>query len=168
MVFICSSFNSFSENQGDTNYWVRGYTHFNNNEPFAIYYDFYDSCFIAMVDLQPNQEAGYMVTIIDNKKNFFYVRFDYPDIGKAWIKKGDVGLHIRGLESYGDNNLIPIHKKPFLKSQITGYIIYPQHVPILDESNHWVYIKAIDKDNKEIEGWLAPSYQCGNPYTTCP
>ena len=50
-----------------------------------------------MVDLQAEQEAGYMVTIISQKKDFFFVRFDYPNIGQFWIKKGD----IVGRLSYG-------------------------------------------------------------------
>jgi len=44
----------------------------------------------------------------------------------------------------------------------------PQHVPILNTKRNWVYIEAIVEDGNEIEGWLAPFNQCGNPYSTCP
>lgn len=170
LLFIfcsCSKYHHFSQDLGYTKDGVHGYTHFKDNEPVAIYSNFYDSCFVEMVDLQPEQEAGYMVTILDKKKNFFYVRFDYPNIGKAWVKKGSIGLNIRGL-AYENKDSIPIHEKTCLKSRIIGYLVNPQTVPILDEGKHWVYIKAIDGDKNEIEGWLAPIYQCGNPYTTCP
>lgn len=166
IIFVCSC--TQCKLIGYTKNGIQGYTHFKNNEPFAIYSDCYDTCFVKMVDLQTEQEAGYMGTIISQKQGFFFVCFNYPNIGKFWIKKGDIGLNIRGLTSYDENISIPIHKKHCFNSQIVGNINSPQHVPILNIKRHWVYIEAIDKDGNEIEGWLAPIYQCGNPYTTCP
>lgn len=154
---------------GYTRDGIQGYTHFKNKEPFAIYSDCHDTCFVKMVDLQAEQEAGYMVTIISQKKDFFFVRFDYPNIGQFWIKKGDIGLNIRGLVSDDEKNTsVPIYKKPCFKSPIVANINSPQHVPILNTKRNWVYIEAIVEDGNEIEGWLAPFNQCGNPYTTCP
>ncbi len=167
VVCSCNQHKHISMDSPSIKDGVQGYTNFENNESFSIYSNYYDSCFIGKIGLQPEQEAGYMVTILDKKKDFFFVRFDYPDIGKNWIKKGEIGLNIRGLASYADQNSIPIHKKPHSKSHIIGFIVKPQEVPILDEKCHWVYIKAIDENSKEIKGWLAPMYQCGDPYTTC-
>ena len=167
-IFLVSSCTQHKQ-LGYTSNGIQGYTHFKNKEPFAIYSDCHDTCFVKMVDLQAEQEAGYMVTIISQKKDFFFVRFDYPNIGQFWIKKGDIGLNIRGLVSDDEKNTsVPIYKKPCFKSPIVANINSPQHVPILNTKRNWVYIEAIVEDGNEIEGWLAPFNQCGNPYTTCP
>ncbi len=167
MLYSCSHHKHISTDYPATKDGVHGYTNFENNEPFFIYSNYHDSCFVGNIELQPEQEAGYMVTILGKKKDFFFVRFDYPEIGEYWIKKGEIGLNIKGLASFEDSNTIPLYMKPNSKSHIIGRLVKPQEVPILDEKWHWVYIKAIDENDKEIEGWLAPWYQCGNPYTTC-
>jgi len=166
VVVSCSSI----QNKKPQQYlrYVQGYTHFRSNDPFAIYSLPNDAFFERMVDLEYEQEAGYMVTIIERAKGFFYVRFDYPDIGTAWMRKGEIGLNIRGLESYEDRDSVPIRRRPRSRSRIIGTLTKPQHVQILDVSKSWAYVEAIGSNGESIRGWLAPIYQCGNPYTTCP
>ena len=73
---------------GYTRDGIQGYTHFKNKEPFAIYSDCHDTCFVKMVDLQAEQEAGYMVTIISQKKDFFYkiILYCFLDDSKTIIE----------------------------------------------------------------------------------
>ena len=58
--------------------------------------------------------------------------------------------------------------KPDKNSEISFNIINPQwgdRYRIINAHNGWLYIQNIY--NPKEYGWLAPEYQCNNPYTSC-
>jgi hypothetical protein len=58
------------------------------------------------------------------------------------------------------------HTNSKIKSTLTYSITPEPYLTILDCSNGWLYVKYIKK-NKIYEGWINPSDECANPYTTC-
>ncbi|MGN1252555.1 MAG: hypothetical protein ACI4US_06795 [Muribaculaceae bacterium] len=44
---------------------------------------------------------------------------------------------------------------------------YSDPIPVVDFSNRWLRIRRNDPDAEIIEGWIPPSEQCSNVFTTC-
>lgn len=62
---------------------------------------------------------------------------------------------------------ILIRKKPNRNAAIVDSLYMPDWIDVFSikkAKNEWLYV---DDKNKNIKGWLAPEYQCSNPYTTC-
>jgi hypothetical protein len=124
-----------------------------------------------------NKNENYLFfKIIETNKNFLKVEiglgFSLSDnisyiIG--WIKKEKYLVTVGRLYSE-TSNPINLYSEPNTNSKIKStltYSITPEpYLTILDCSNGWLYVKYIKK-NKIYEGWINPSDECANPYTTC-
>jgi hypothetical protein len=52
-------------------------------------------------------------------------------------------------------------------SPLIGKLYKEQDVSILKCCKEWVFVKALDKNGKEIRGWVEKRDLCSNPFTTC-
>ena len=81
----------------------------------------------------------------------------------GWIETKYLGTN---LNNYSD--ITPIMSKPDEKSTVVFEIKdanWGDLYHVLDAHNKWLKIQNIY--NPEEVGWLAPKYQCNDPYTTC-
>lgn len=149
---------------------VRAFTHYkfgiglttpNDKEYFLDIYDTPKGKLIRKIP--PDEEAGYIVYILDVKDDFFNVDFEELDIKNVWIRKGTLGIVTRNY----DSEKLNLYKNPKLESKVSYVLENEQIVKVLNVCNDWAYVETIS-DNKVQKGWLQPDMQCGNPYTTCP
>ena len=81
----------------------------------------------------------------------------------GWIETKYLGTN---LNNY--SGITPIMSEPDQQSTVVFEVINPQwgdYYRILDAYDGWLKIENIY--NPQEKGWLAPQYQCNNPYTTC-
>jgi hypothetical protein len=88
---------------------------------------------------------------------------DSLTIKDGWIEMKYLGIH---LAHYSDTIKTMLH--PRLNSEISFEIKNPQweeFYMVKNACKDWLYIQRLNcsQDN----GWLAPEYQCDNPYTPC-
>ena len=82
---------------------------------------------------------------------------------RGWIETRHLGTN---LSHYSET--VPVMCKPDINSEVSFKIINPQwedRYRIIDAHDGWLYIQNIY--NQEEAGWIAPEYQCNNPYTSC-
>lgn len=107
-----------------------------------------------------------LISISEVKDSLAKVKIYYPISSreqKGWIETRYLGTYL--VES---PKPMPIMSEPTFSSEVSFEIEDPQwggFYRILDAKDEWLYIQ--DADNPEKCGWLAPEYQCCNPYTTC-
>lgn len=113
------------------------------------------------------QENYALIGIYQIKKNMAKVKvtfsMDSVTIKDGWIDTKYLGIH---LAHYSDTVKIMLH--PCLDSKISFEIKNPQWEEfyiVKDACKNWLYIQSID--SSQNYGWLAPEYQCDNPYTSC-
>lgn len=138
------------------------FTIHNNGEPAICYYSI-DNSEIA-VKIYPNKHennAGIMLHILNSCGDKLVVDSFCPAL---FIDKGKVAVNTR---NYGGTSF-NLYDAPLKNSQIVSTINSEQTVYIYDIDSLWLYVKAIDNNKKEVFGWLEPSMQCANPFTTCP
>ncbi|QDH80698.1 hypothetical protein FKX85_17285 [Echinicola soli] len=107
--------------------------------------------------------------ILESNKNYFKV-----EIGRAmtenritgWIKK--IKEIVVDDRNYSDSQTLNLYTEPNLESKIKNKITEysTEHYTIKNCKGKWIYAHQV-KDGEVIEGWLEPSMQCPNPYTTC-
>lgn len=115
-------------------------------------------------EIDSDEEAGWIVEIIGVNEDYFEININDLNIYGVWVLKPSLGLNTRNY----DGQSISLYREPTKKSDEVARLDEEQTVMILDACKDWAYIKGKSKDGKEVEGWLEPSMQCGNPYTTCP
>lgn len=84
----------------------------------------------------------------------------------GWIKKiKEIAVYDR---NYSDSETLNLYTEPNLKSKIetkiTEYNI--DYYTIMDCKDKWIYTHR-EKNGIVVKGWLEPSMQCPNPYSTC-
>ena len=78
----------------------------------------------------------------------------------GWLEWDNLGIRMT-------SDTVPIRKKPNRNTAIvdTLYMSPWRNIyPIKKAKNRWLYL--VDR-NRSVKGWVAPEYQCPNPYTTC-
>ncbi|MBS1652914.1 MAG: hypothetical protein JSU07_12985 [Bacteroidetes bacterium] len=121
---------------------------------------------IKIVKHNFTNEDFLFATIYDENDSMFYVTVSYEisgDIANGWIKKGDkLGIYTKYYTA------LALYTEPNKESKVK--IIIKKYTNSLFEvascKNHWLKVLTKIK-GKKICGWLAPEFQCANPYTTC-
>lgn len=118
-----------------------------NNKDTEVYFTFHIS----------RDSAGYFgvtPSSIDQKK--------YP---WGWIQKGHVGIYAR---NYTPDQPLLLYRKPDKQAKASSII--QAWIPELYRVNHcqgkWLYVELRFK-GKQYQGWIEPSMQCADPYTSC-
>lgn len=78
----------------------------------------------------------------------------------GWLKWENLGIRMT-------SGIVLIREKPSRNAMVVDSLYMPYWIdvyPIQKAKNEWLYI---DDKNRNIKGWIAPEYQCANPYTTC-
>jgi acyl-CoA synthetase (AMP-forming)/AMP-acid ligase II len=114
-------------------------------------------------EIEPDEEAGWIVEIVGVEGDYFKVNIDDLDLNNVWVLKKSLSLNTRNY----DGQSIILYQDPTKKSGKVGLLDKEQTVMILDACKDWVYIKGENINGTEVSGWLEPDMQCGNPYTTC-
>jgi len=138
------------------------FTIHNNGEPAVCYYSI-DNSEIA-VKIYPNKHennAGVMLHVLNSCSDKLVVDSFNPAV---FIEKGKVAVNTR---NYGGASF-NLYGAPSKDSPILCTISSEQTVPVFDIDSQWMYVKAINNNKEEVYGWLEPSMQCANPFTTCP
>jgi hypothetical protein len=130
-------------------------------------YNFYKGNVIGYAINDTVTESYAIITIADIKNSFAKVVIDYPLENnrqqKGWIKTKHLGIHL----TFGAEP-INVMSQPNSSAKIAFTIDNPQwgdFYPIIDAYDGWLYIQNIN--NPKEFGWLAPEFQCDNPYTVC-
>lgn len=124
---------------------------------------------IAELQNDIDNEDFLIFKILESDKNFFKV-----EIGRAmnenrvtgWIEKiKEIATYDR---NYSGTETLNLYAEPNLESKIKSKITEYQtdYYTIKDCNGKWIYAYR-EKDDKIFDGWLEPSMQCPNPYTTC-
>ena len=116
--------------------------------------------------LQPDDEAGWIVPVINEKNGFFEVILPKeckirPQ--KIWIQAGDIGTIVQNYDSVP----IFVYNKPTTESLPIKVITSPIIGQIYDIQADFVLLEICFTDGEKIRGWVKKEYLCGNPYTTC-
>jgi hypothetical protein len=105
----------------------------------------------------------YTLTINDFREGCFFVKAaSVLDSNKTgWIRKEYVGVYTR---NYNSN--LDFYEKPNKSSKVmfTSHEYNPEPWEVIECSGPWLKVRNVQRT---IEGWLEPSMQCANPYTTC-
>lgn len=115
-----------------------------------------------------NAEDFLIMTIDREQGDFFHGKVAYSISGKfyrGWVRKAPwLGTYAR---NYNEAKLT-LYRAPTLAAPVK--IQVPGSIPGLYSIRHcagaWVYVRVISQ-GKVYEGWLPPSMQCANQYTTC-
>jgi len=112
-----------------------------------------------------------MFTIQGKNDSMFYVTafsgLTDSVIGNGWIYKAS---HLGIFSSaYNDNMPLQLFESPSENSKVV--LTEPKYNPdvyeIIDANRqHWLKVRT-HVGNRTFEGWMPPSKQCANPYTTC-
>ncbi len=132
--------------------------------------ELYDTIHGKIMNTISQDSANYnylTFTIHQDTLNFFKVSISFGMTGesfKGWIKKAS---YIATTLNDYDQPII-LYSKPTDKSNVKYTIDQwtDDYFQILYCSNNWAFI-SFYKENILIEGWLNPTRQCNNPYTTC-
>lgn len=164
---------------------VETFTHYQINQGFldsgdsTFLYNIYDEPNGEVIYyLQPAEEAGWGVTIVEESGNYFKILNIWRQSAEAldfwkndwmneykyvWIEKGSVGINTKNY----DQQLIYLYSKPSTKSKSIGSLNNVQTVIVKDVCNDWANVIAQDHQGKDLEGWLSPKDQCSNPLSAC-
>lgn len=123
------------------------------------------TCIVDSIVNDSIEEIFYCVTIERTTKRRAYVS-TFEDYNSMTLHKGWVDWQELGIRLQGDTTIL--RSRPDYKSKVTVVIddwpgwgvVYH----ITKAKQGWLYI---DDKNEHIKGWIAPEYQCANPYTTC-
>ena len=111
-------------------------------------------------------EVFYCVSIDKAKRNRALVSTfvdEYEDVlthHSGWLEWENLGIRMTC-------GTVLIRKKPNRNAAVVDSLYMPYWIdvyPIKKAINEWLYI---DDKSRHIKGWIAPEYQCSNPYTTC-
>ena len=112
-------------------------------------------------------ESYAFIAISEIKDNHANVVIDYPLENNrkqyGWIETRYLGIHLAF-----DAEPLKIMSQPNSFSKASFIVYDPQwgdYYPIIDAHDGWLKIKNVY--NQEEAGWIAPEYQCNNPYTSC-
>ena len=123
----------------------------------------YSSPYNYMMEISPDEEAGWEITLKGMVDNFFCVDIEDLNLKNVWIHKGDIGIVIQNYDSIP----IPIYSSFFDFDTINASkeYVYTGHVAIVyDISEKFVFVHI---PQLYIYGWIDRKYLCGSPYTTC-
>ena len=84
----------------------------------------------------------------------------------GWIKKNSpLGVFS---SAYSNDNPLQLYEYPSKNSNviITEPTYNPNVYEVIDANDKWLKVKT-HIGNEIFEGWMPPSSQCANPYTTC-
>lgn len=132
----------------------------------SIYNNYYKEKVIDYAINDTVKESYPLVAIVNIKDSLAEVALYYPLENKeqyGWIEIKHLGIHLAF-----DSESLNVMSQPDLCSEVSFKIENPQwgdYYPVIDAYNGWLYIQNIY--NPKEFGWLAPSNQCNNPYTTC-
>ena len=121
------------------------------------------SCFITNDTICENYPLIAILSITDSMA---YVCVDYPLGGPS--KQGFMKTEYLGIRLAVYSDSVKVMSAPSYSSRIAFTINNPQWgnmYRIYDAKEKWLLIQNLD--NECEKGWLAPEYQCDNPYTTC-
>ena len=139
--------------------------------PKHTYIPIYKDKGIHIVDSIINdtiKESYPFICIYKLEGNYAYVSMGVPFNDILLEKKGWVELKYIGTNLAYYDDVVPVMKQPDDKSIVVFQINKPHWgdiYPIIDAYDKWLKIQNV-YDPKEI-GWVAPEYQCNNPYTSC-
>jgi hypothetical protein len=115
------------------------------------------------------KEEDYVVLNIVGKNDSMYqVIASYAIkglISKGWVKKNNSALGIYSRAYSSDLHLYKFPKKDSeIESTIKKYT--PDFFQVKDCENNWLLV-SIGISNEKYKGWIPPSMQCANTYSTC-
>lgn len=139
---------------------MRAFTHPFSLNPIKIYKSLNEK----EMFLKPNNEAGWLVTIIDKDGEFFLVSFLEKNnlVDKAWIHFTDLGVVI---ENYS-NLKIPVYKHSCDNLKIEHFIRESITVNVCGFNLEFACV-VIQAEGIEQNLWVERKYLCDNPVTTC-
>ena len=146
-----------------------GFIDWESNKIINIYSDSSGKTKIAELQNDLDDEDFLLFKIMASDNNYFKV-----EIGGAmnenritgWIKKiKEIAVYDR---NYLDSETLNLYSEPTIESKIKNKVTEYQteYYTIKDCKGKWIYVHR-EKDGEVIEGWLEPTMQCPNPYTTC-
>jgi hypothetical protein len=110
----------------------------------------------------------YNLIILDKNDSMFYALVEYAIDGefitKGWIKKDrNIGIYSRAY-----NEPLKLYCEPNESSKVNCIIkeYNPEMYIVTDCVGEWLKVKTIFH-GKEYTGWMSPTMQCCNVYSTC-
>jgi hypothetical protein len=140
--------------------YINGFTHFEKDN-VIIYRTASEN---ILKTIKPDEEAGWMVNVINMQGDYFQINIEDLNLNKVWIQKGEVYANTR---NYDDSN-IELKEKPNEFSTIVFYLHKQQTLKILNGCKDWAFVEGKDKRGNLVRGWVQSNMLCENPYTTCP
>ena len=130
----------------------------NNYFPFAKVKNDLDREVIMVMDLTGKTDEFFRVNI---KSGLFYDTFELSDV---YVHKEHLVILSRLLE-----HPMPLFSEPSKNSSVVMTIpnSYGYVYKVLDCDGNWLKVEYTDEDKKCHIGWMAPEYQCSNPYSAC-
>lgn len=122
----------------------------------------YERIGIALYPDPNESNAGWIVTLIDETED--YIEVSVGSLGNFYIKKGALAVNTRNYNGTYFN----LYAYPNKNAEILSTIKTEQTVRIYGLRSTWLYVQGIDDSGAIVYGWLEPSMQCSNPFTTCP
>jgi hypothetical protein len=110
------------------------------------------------------KEDYYVIEVLGSKSNRYQINATsllHSGI-KGWIELGNLGINTRSR----DSKLLLYEQPDYQSKSLTITLDYDRMVRVTAISSNWLKILLI-YDNKSLNYWLPPEYQCPNPYTTC-
>ena len=146
-----------------------GFIDLESNKIINLYSDSDGITKIAELQNDIENEDFLIFKILESNNDHFRV-----EIGRAmsedrisgWIKKvKEIAVYDR---NYIELETLNLYTKPNLKSKVktkvTEYNV--DYYTIKDCKGKWIYAYR-EKNGQIFQGWLEPTMQCPNPYTTC-
>ena len=115
-----------------------------------------------------SNEDYVVLDIIGKNDSMFYVNANFSIKGlicKGWVKKDNPVL---GIYSKAYNGNLKLYEKPGINSKINCIVkkYTPQLYHVIDCQKNWLLV-YIEVYGKKYKGWMDPTMQCDNPYSTC-
>ena len=133
----------------------------------------YDSTRRYVIDTLQHDFANenYIVLEVDTcVRGMIYVKPVWS-LGPEYLKKGWIDLSDNNVTIYPfkyEGELLPLYDDPsYFSHADTIKLISNEEVMVMNYDNGWVYTVVEDTIGVKHEGWLAPTDQCSNAYSTC-
>ena len=111
------------------------------------------------VSLRIHGSVGEWMYIIDPCCDNEFEGTEFEKI-EGWVYGPSIGLRTKAY--WTDEAVVPLYEEPSTDSPILARFQSDTGGAIIGCQGKWVKVSI-----KGIEGWLAPEFQCGAPYTNC-
>ncbi|MBP8754815.1 MAG: hypothetical protein KBF51_13505 [Chitinophagales bacterium] len=165
IIILCSCISQHKEQVfEDDNLWNA--LIFSNQIEVPIYNNTDRNEILIFIKNDTLTEDYFLIEVIENRNGMAKINavsgLSRNEIITGWIDINFLGIYTRPRNDIGS---VPIYQMPN-ENRVIFDLNTNKILKIIDIINKW--FKITNSENGVVkDGWLSPSYQCPNPYSTC-